>query len=204
MLSKFGDENDGLGASEQVIFDAFEGAVDGSPKVVEGRVRALREVVVLDPAEVRLDGVELWTVGRQAEEGDALRRQVRLGRLNHAADVDGAVVEHDTERQASARASADEGEQIRGGQGARGVIPGEGRVRPIRDQRRQRVEATASWGLVGDELGAAGQRPAGVDGLARAEATLVEVRQDQLAGRSAFFLVSNSAAAAATRAGSAL
>ena len=203
-MSRFGDEDDRLGASEQAVFDALEGAIDGSPEIVQRRVGALGEVIVLDPAEVGLDGVELGAVGRQTEEGDALRRQLRLGRLDDAADVDGAVVEHDAERQPGARDLAHEGEQVVGGQGARGVVPGEGAVRPVRDQGGDRVEAAPARILVRDELGAAGQRPAGVDGLARAEAALVEVRQDQLAGRSAFLSVSNWAAAAATRSGSAL
>ncbi len=90
-----------------------QSAVDPRLERDIGRVAALRQILVLDLLRLRLDGIPLRAVGREKDEMDCARRQVRRRRLDQPAVMHRIVFEHDHARArwgAGARHPLDEGQ----------------------------------------------------------------------------------------------
>ena len=82
----------------QAFLTARECLVDGLDQGGHGSVGTLGHLSVLDDSEVGLDQVQLWAVGWEVVQVDALPTQSRAGVLDDVADVDRGVVEHDDQR----------------------------------------------------------------------------------------------------------
>ena len=186
--------------------DLAEGGVRGDPYLTEGGEGALGHGLVLDPPENPLAVVQFRAVGRQIVQMDVLSCQLRGGRLDLPAAVDGGVVQ-DYHARAVAGAGpgvAQEVDEVLGtlGEGSRPLGQGRPDLRAGGRQDRQRVHAPAPGVLVGDDRSHAGPGPGVGGGQGRAEAGLVQEKEIKGASHSVFLKSASWTRAAAACSGS--